>query len=282
MPLVSRVGLAGGDAPNKDPDQRSFFVTGGLNQHAPPLTVGPTARLRIAILVVLAVGWEALSMSGLLFQDVVPSLGAIAAALARVIIDPSFWSNAGVTAVEIGGALLAGGTAGLAVGFLLGSSDFLRRSFEPYLFYLGPTPKIILFPVLIMAFGVGWNSKIAMGALSCFFPIALSTVAAMAAVDRVLIKVGRSLRLNWWQMATKIYLPAIRLPVINGFRLGFGVAVIGVLLAETKLSNQGVGYLVMQGYSRFDMPETYALLILVFAFAMAANAAFTRATELKR
>lgn len=60
----------------------------------------------------------------------------------------------------------------------------------------------------------------------------------MASVDRALIKVGRSLRFGAWQMATKIYLPAIRLPIINGFRLGFGVAVIGVLLAETKLSNR--------------------------------------------
>ena len=158
----------------------------------------------------------------------------------------------------------------------------MRRAFEPYLFYLGTTPKIILFPLLIMGFGVGWNSKIAMGALSCFFPIALSTVAAMAIVDRALIKVGRSLQLTSWQMATKIYLPAIRLPVFNGFRLGFGVAVIGVLLAETKLSNQGIGYLIMQGYSRFDMPQTYALLILVFAFAIAVNAVFTWLTERQR
>ena len=255
--------------------------TGVLTDRAPASSVSlaPSTRLRIAIVAVLVVGWEALSASGLLFRDVVPSLGKIAVALVAVITDLGFWANAGVTAIEIGGALLMGGGAGLAAGFLLGGSTFLRRAFEPWLFYLGPTPKIILFPVLIMGFGVGWNSKIAMGALSCFFPIALSTVAGIGAVDRVLIKVGRSLRLNAWQMATKIYLPAIRLPLINGFRLGFGVAIIGVLLAETKLSNQGVGYLVMQGYSRFDMPQTYALLLLIFAFAMAANAAFSRATQ---
>lgn len=257
-------------------------ATGILSRERPGATLNPAAWLRIAIIVVLAAGWEALSASGLLFQDVVPSLGKIAVALARVIVDPAFWSNAGVTALEIGGAMLVGGGAALAVGLLLGGSSFLRRAFEPYLLYLGPTPKIILFPVLIMGFGVGWNSKIAMGALSCFFPIALSTVAAMSAVDRVLIKVGRSLRLTSWQMVTKVYLPAIRLPVVNGFRLGFGVAVIGVLLAETKLSNQGIGYLIMQGYSRFDMPQTYALLILVFAFAMAVNAAFTHVTSNQR
>ena len=54
----------------------------------------------------------------------------------------------------------------------------------------------------------------------------------------MLIRVGRSFRVNTWQMVTKIYLPAMREPIINGVRLGLGVAVIGTLLAETKLSNQ--------------------------------------------
>ena len=237
---------------------------------------GQVTRLRLLIIATLVVCWEALAFSGLLFRDVVPSLYKIALALAGVVTSAAFWSNAGVTLIEVAGALAVGGGAGLAVGLALGGSRFLVRAFEPYLFYLGPTPKIILFPVLIMGFGVGWNSKIAMGALSCFFPIALSTVAAMRQVDRVLIRVGRSFRVSTWQMATKIYLPAVRLPVINGIRLGFGVAIIGVLLAETKLSNQGVGFLVMQSYTRFDMPQTYAMLILVFGFAVGMNAAFTR------
>ena len=254
-------------------------ATGVLAPARPGTTISPGWRLRLVILAVLLAGWQALSMSGLLFRDVVPGLGKLAAALVAEFASPVFWSNAGVTGIEIVGAMLMGGAAGLAVGLLLGSSRFLGRSFEPYLFYLGPTPKIILFPVLIMGFGVGWNSKIAMGALSCFFPIALSTVAAMHSVDRTLLRVGRSFGLSAWQMTTKIYLPAIRLPVLNGFRLGFGVAVIGVLLAETKLSNQGVGFLVMQAYQRFDMPQTYALLLLVFAFAVAANVAFTRLTK---
>jgi ABC-type nitrate/sulfonate/bicarbonate transport system permease component len=77
-------------------------------------------------------------------------------------------------------------------------------------------------------------------------------------------------------MVAKIYLPALRAPLLNGLRLGFGVAVIGVLLAETKLSNQGLGFLVIQAYTKFDMPRMYALLLVVFAFAGAMNALGTR------
>ena len=158
------------------------------------------------------------------------------------------------------------------VGLLLGGNRLLSKAFEPYLYYLGPTPKIIFFPVMIMWFGVGPGSKVAMGAISCFFPIALSTAAGMRQIDKVLIRVGRSFRANAWQMATKIYLPAMRHPIINGVRLGLGVAIIGTLLAETKLSNRGVGFLIIQAYSLFDMPRMYAMLIVLFVLAIGANA----------
>jgi ABC-type nitrate/sulfonate/bicarbonate transport system permease component len=77
-------------------------------------------------------------------------------------------------------------------------------------------------------------------------------------------------------MVSKIYLPAMRVPVVNGVRLGLGVAVIGTLLAETKLSNRGVGFLVINSYSTFDMPRMYALLIVVFVIAIGANALIGR------
>ncbi len=155
---------------------------------------------------------------------------------------------------------------------MLGGNKFLSRAYEPYLYYLGPTPKIIFFPIMIMWFGVGPASKVALGTLSCFFPIALSVAAGMRQIDPVLIRVGQSFRANAWQMATKVYLPAMRHPIINGIRLGLGVALIGTLLAETKLSNRGIGFLIIQAYSLFDMPRMYAMLIVLFVLAIGANA----------
>ena len=73
-------------------------------------------------------------------------------------------------------------------------------------------------------------------------------------------------------MFLKIELPAMTAPLVNGFRLGFGVAMIGVLLAETKLSNQGIGFMIINAYARFDMPQMYALLIVTIAFAAFVNA----------
>jgi len=242
----------------------------------PPSTAWRVRLLRVVIVVTVLACWQALSMSGLLFRDVVPSLVAIGRALVTLLAGADFYANVGVTLYEIGVALLIGGVAGLAVGVALGANRFLSHAYESIVYYLGPTPKIIFFPVMIMWFGVGSGSKIAMGVLSCFFPIVISTAAGMREVDTVLIRVGRSFRLTAWQMATKVYLPALRQPIVNGVRLGLGVAIIGTLLAETKLSNKGMGYLIIQAYSTFDMPKMYALLIVLFVLSIGANAAIGR------
>ena len=232
----------------------------------------PVLAVRLAILTGVLVLWELMAASGWFYRDVVPSLLAIGRALQTVLLNPQFYWHLGVTAAEVGGALAIGGASGILAGLVLGGSRFMSRAYESYLYYLGPTPKIVFFPIMIMWFGVGPGSKVALGTLSCFFPIALSVAAGMRQIDPVLIRVGRSFRLKQWQMALKIYLPAMRHPIVNGVRLGLGVAVIGTLLAETKLSNRGIGYLIIQAYQLFDMPRMYAMLIVLFVLAIGANA----------
>jgi ABC-type nitrate/sulfonate/bicarbonate transport system permease component len=267
---------------------------------AAPL-VSPVTWLRIALLVAIVAIWEAVAASGLLFRDVVPSLLTIGGALIKILthqdyllqVDlglgfgrltfdlmiPEFYRHLWVTIGEVGTAMAIGGLSGLAVGLMLGANPFLSGAFERFLYYLGPTPKIVFFPIMIMWFGVGPGSKVAMGTISCFFPVALSVAAGMRQIDPVLIRVGRSFRVKTWQMVSKIYLPAMRAPIVNGVRLGLGVAVIGTLLAETKLSNRGVGFLIINAYSTFDMPRMYALLILLFVVAIGANALVARASR---
>src|SRR6478736_837858 len=242
---------------------------------AEPL-VSPVTLVRIAIILAVLAIWEFLAHSGWLYRDVVSSLFAIGRALYDLLSHGDYYFNLGVTAGEIGVALLIGGLSGVAVGIALGANRFLSKAYEAYLYYLGPTPKIIFFPIMIMWFGVGPGSKIALGTLSCFFPVALSVAAGMRQIDNVLVRVGKSFRAGTLQMVSKIYLPAMRHPIINGVRLGFGFALIGTLLAETKLSNKGIGFLIIQTYSIFDMPAMYAMLIVLFVLAIGANALIGR------
>lgn len=264
----------------------------GAPREAGP-TLSPVTMLRIVILVVLIATWEAVARSGILLREVVPSLVTIGRALIDLLVDadlkvsllghdimmPAFYWHLYVTLSEVASALVIGGIVGLAVGLLLGADPFLSQAFERYFYYLGPTPKIVFFPVMIMWFGVGPESKVAMGTLSCFFPIVLNAAAAMRQIDGVLIRVGRSFRLSTRQMVTKIYLPAMREPIVNGVRIGMGVALIGTLLAETKLSNKGVGFLIIDAYNSFDMPRMYAVLLVLFVIAIGANTLVGRASR---
>lgn len=236
---------------------------------------------RAVVLMTILVTWELVARSGLLYRDVVPPLPMIAEEFFLLFVDRGFYWHLGVTTGEVLLAVAIGGGSGIVVGVILGRNRYLAGAFEPLVYYLGPTPKIIFFPILIMWFGVGIGSKVAMGALSCFFPVAISVASSMRQVDSALIRVGLSFRLSAVQMFTKIYLPAMRIPVLNGIRIGLGVAIVGTLLAETKLASQGLGYAVIQTYVTFNMPRMYALLLIVFLLAVGVNSWLGHYTEVR-
>jgi ABC-type nitrate/sulfonate/bicarbonate transport system permease component len=232
--------------------------------------------LRAGLILVLLIAWEAAAASGIFYSKVVPSLSAIGRALWLLLTGSEVYLNLAVTGLELLAAMAIGTLAGVAVGLALGVSRSLGRAFEAILYYIGPTPKIVFLPILIVMFGVGAGSKIAIGVASCFFPVVLSVAAGVRGIDKVLIRVGRSFNASAWQMVRKIYLPALVPPLVNGVRLGLGVGIIGILLAETVLSNRGLGFMAIQDYNHFQIADMYAILIVIFAIAIALNAAIAR------
>jgi NitT/TauT family transport system permease protein len=244
--------------------------------HAATPWLTAVTLVRVVIVLSFLLAWQLLAVSGWVYGAVVPTLPIVAAAMVKLLFSADFYWHLLGTVEEVAAALVIGGVAGVVAGLIIGANRFIAAAFEPYLYYLGPTPKIIFFPVLIMWFGIYAGSKIAMGALSCFFPIALNVAAGMRQIDPVLIRVGKSFRANPWQMTLKIYLPAMRHPVINGLRLGLGVALIGTLLAETKISKRGIGFLVNDAYTSFQMPRLYAILIVLFVLAIGVNVLVAR------
>ncbi len=202
------------------------------------------------------------------------------AALGTLLASPDLYYNLALTFAELSISLAIGVTSGIAVGLALGAGRFAGKAFEPYLHYLAPTPKIVFLPILLVLFGVGPGSKIAMGALSCFFPMALSVATGVREVDAVLLRVGRSFNLSLGQTIRKIYLPSLVPPIATGLKLGLGVALIGCLLAEVKMSNRGLGFLLMQYYTQFRIPYVYAVLLIAFVIAALGNAVIARFVRL--
>ena len=231
---------------------------------------------RVATVVVVALAWEAVARSGLLYEDVVPRLGKVAAAFVALLADPASYRHLGVTAWEVLAGFAIGFLTGLAFGVPMGARRLFGDAVGPYVDGLATAPKIIFLPIAMLAFGIGIASKVALAALSAFFPVAIVTAAGVRQLDPVLVRVGRSFRLTGWQMATRIYLPAMRPAIVTSMRLGFGLAVVGTLLGEIKLSSAGLGFLANEHYSNFRIPELYAVLILVFVLAVGTNSLISR------
>jgi len=245
----------------------------GANQRAggARLRLGKMARIRIVTLLGAWLAWEALARSGLVFQGVVPSSLTVLGSAAEQLADPAFYGHLWRSAYEILSGFTIGTLSGIAIGLAMGLSNFLGRMLHPWLNVLAPTPKIIFLPVLMILFGVEIGSKIAIAAFSAFFPVMIATFDGALQVPPVLVQVARSFKAGRWELMSKVYLPAMLPAVVTGMRLGLGVAIIGTLLAEIKLSNRGLGFLAIQQYEAFHIPDLYAVLLITFVLAVFAN-----------
>ena len=241
-----------------------------------PRFLSPARRLQLVALAGVWIAWELLSASGLLYRGVVPSTVLVAEALAGLLAMPRFWYNFAVTAFEILGAIAIGTAAGMLAGVVIGRSAFLAAATEPIVNAFAATPKILFLPIFYLLFGIGSGSKVAVGGLGCFFPIVVSVIAGMRAINPTFIRVGRSFRLTRTQMATKIYLPSLVEAVANGLRIAVGAAIGICLIAETRFSYAGLGFMVIDAYNRSRFPEVYAVLAIIVALAAAADALIGR------
>lgn len=237
--------------------------------------LGPETRIQIATFLGIWAAWEVMARSGLFYRDIVPSSLKVMAETGALLVDTQFYHHLGVTTYEVLFGFAIGSFAGIGLGILFGVRRFLGRVMDGYILALAPAPKVVFLPILMVLFGIGTGSKVAMAALSAFFPVVLSTVAGMLLVNPTLIKVGRSFNASGWHMVRMIYLPSLVLPVVTGLRLGLGVAVIGTLIAEIKLSSAGLGYLANHFYERFWIPQMYAVIFIIFVLSIAANALMT-------
>jgi ABC-type nitrate/sulfonate/bicarbonate transport system permease component len=229
--------------------------------------------IRVATLIVLALVWEAIGRSGLVYNGVVPPLSAILASAGHELLTQRFYEHLAITLFEIIVGFAIGSGFGIVTGLAFGIRRYVGRAAAPYVAALATTPKIVFLPIVMLAAGIGVASKVTLGALSAFFPVAIAIATGVRGVRPVLIRVGHAFNLSTPQMVFKIYLPALMLPLVTGLRLGLGVTVIGVLLGEIKLAKAGLGFLASDYYNQFRIPELYGIIVLIFILAALANSA---------
>lgn len=219
--------------------------------------------------------WEILGETGLIWRGLVPPASSILRSSWEMIASGLFFVHLKVTLYEVGVGFLVASLVGIVLGVALGSRQMLGQVFEPLIYYFAAVPKIILFPILLILFGVGPDSKVAMGALSGIFPIVVNAYLGSRQVSPRFVQVGRSVCASRWQIYRKIYLPSMVYPIALGLRLGIGVTLVGALLGELKISNAGLGFLTIEFYDHFNIKAMYGVLLLIFLLAGLLNLLMT-------
>ncbi len=189
----------------------------------------------------------------------------------QLIATPQFAAHAAETGAAFGVALLIAAAGGLSIGLALGASRFMGDVLEPVLVALYSIPKITLYPILLLAFGLGMASKVAFGAIHGIIPVALFTITAVRNVEPVYVKIGRIMSLGLFDMIVRIILPAALPEIFAGLRIGFSLTLIGTLLGEMFASQRGLGFLLMSAIGLHNIDLIMALTLLLSLFAGAAS-----------
>jgi NitT/TauT family transport system permease protein len=222
------------------------------------------------ILLALVLIWQGLHV--IVGETALPGPVPTLTYLARLVPTSRFATNAAATALSFAYALLIAYGIGLAIGVWLGAHHLSGAVGEPILVALYSLPKITLYPVILLIFGLGVSGKVAFGALHGILPVALLTMAAIRNISTVYLKSARSMKLSHSQTIMTVLFPASLPEVVSGLRIGFTVTLLGVLLAEMFAAKQGLGFLIINAMSLLQTEEMIAIAVLLFAFAAVANA----------
>ncbi len=220
----------------------------------------------------LLVFWE--WASGRLIREAyVSKPSAVAARLWSLFATGKIWPDLLVTAQELVFGYALGAILGLAIGYVLARMPRLARVVEPYFMAFYGVPKIALAPLLVIWFGIGIGSKIALSATLVFFLVFYSVFAAVRSVDRELVNLALVMGARERDLGRHVYLPAATPAIMLALRMAVPYAVIGVVAGEFVSGLKGLGLYINYSSSTYDPAGVFAGIAILLAFVLAANAA---------
>jgi NitT/TauT family transport system permease protein len=196
--------------------------------------------------------------------------------LAALIQQASFWDHVGATALAFLLSFLLSALFGLGLGLLFGLRRFAGEVAEPVLAGFYTIPKVTLYPVVLLIFGLGMSAKVAFGVMHGLVPVVLLTLGAVRNVSPTLLRTARVLRLPPGKTVRWVLVPACLPDIVNGLRLSFSLSLLGVLIGEMFSSQQGLGFLLVNGMAQHNVPLSTSVVLLIVVFAIAANTAMLR------
>jgi NitT/TauT family transport system permease protein len=224
----------------------------------------------VILIVALLIVWQGLhAIAG---DTTLTSPAATFVKLGELMRTDQFWGNVAETGQAFAMALVISLIGGIGLGTLLGLNRTSGVVSEPILIALYSLPKVTLYPLVLLCFGLGISAKVAFGAMHGLIPVALFTMKAIMQLKPVYLRTAQALRLTPSQVATTIALPAVLPEVMAGARLGFSLSLLGVLIGEMFASKRGLGFMINSAMGLGDISTIMAVAVFLSIFAVAANA----------
>ena len=223
--------------------------------------IPPALGLGTLVIAILAV--EILIRLGVINGFIVPLPSDVAMSFGKVITEENIAGRFRATFLE---ALAAGAmitVVGVLLGLLLYRVALLREATETWIAALASAPTVLLYPLFLVIFGRSASTIIMMGFVAGLPPVILKTVEGLTGTRRVLIDVGRSLKLTPTQQFVKILLPSSLPTIFVGIRLGLIFTLINVVGVEFLINFGGLGQLINDLFERYELSETYAAICFV-------------------
>ena len=225
---------------------------------------------RVWVLLAVLAGWQGLYwVAG---PAALASPGAVAVRLWTLAGRAAFRADAWSTVVAFVVSGVVSVVGGVVLGAGLGVSRLAGRVMEPVLAGFYALPKVTLYPVVLLVFGLGVSAKVAFGVMHGLVPIVLITMAAVGQVRPVLLRTARALRLSWWDTVGRVVVPAVLPEVLGAVRIGVPLALLGVLIGEMFASRQGLGSVAMRAMEANDTTTLLAVAVLLAGAALGVNA----------
>ena len=171
--------------------------------------------------------------------------------------------HAWVTTVEIVGAFVLAGVAGVLLGMAIAWSPGMSRALTPFLVFVNTLPKVAIAPLFLMWMGYGIVPNMLIGALIGFFPVVVNTAVGLTQIDADMVDLGRVFSAPKWKVFLKIRIPNAYPYILSALKVTATSAVVGAVVGEFVASQKGLGYVIISTQSSMNTPAAFAALVWI-------------------
>jgi NitT/TauT family transport system permease protein len=227
--------------------------------------------MSIASPVGLLLAWEAAARLGLIDVRFFPAPSTIVVALIGMLGSGELIEHLLISLQRIALGFLLGAVPAIVIGIAMGISRPVRALIDPLIVATYPIPKSAILPFILLIFGLGEMSKVVMVAIGVFFPVAINATAGVLAINPIYLDVGKSFKASRFDTFRTIALPGALPFIMTGIKLGAGLALILIAIAEMVGAKSGIGYMIWSAWETFAVAKMYVGLFVIALIGFAVS-----------